>query len=119
MDLDEAMPYGVDHAGDEELTNGDPVVSDAVFPDSTVGEDGTGGASISNTDLDDNISYGGGGPTETMTERKMTRDLSVGRDSRVECYWMVENEDWGLSQLFKEFPKTRSGRNFVKLARFR
>ena len=117
-DLDETMPYGVDHAGDEELTNADPVVSAVVFPGLTVSEDGTGGASISNTDLDDTIPYSGGDHTGTMTESKMARDLFMGRDSRAECYWMVENEDWGLSQLFKEFPKTRSGCNVIKPSRF-
>ena len=118
-DLDETIPYGMDHVGDEELTNEDIVVSDAVFPGSTVSEDGTGGASVSNTDLDDTIPYGWGETTEARIEGKMTRDLSVGTDSRAESYWMVENEDWGLSQLFQEVKKTRPGRNVVKPARFR
>ena len=87
--IEETIPYGMDHVGNEELTDDILVVSDAVFPGLTVSDDGTGGASVSNTDLDDTIAYGWGDTTEAWTEGKMTRDLSVGTDSRAESYLAI------------------------------
>ena len=104
-DIEETIPYGMDHVGNEELIDDILVVSDPVFPGLTVSDDGTGGASVSKTDLDDTIAYGWGDTTEAWTEGKMTRDLSVGTDSRAESNLMVENEDLGLRQLFQEVKK--------------